>query len=204
LDYLIILDFEATCDEPINPDPQEIVEFPSIVYNLKKNKIEDSFESFVKPIYNPILTDYCKNLTTITQNQVNTSKTFSEVYTNYLQWVSKYKSEKAVILTYGDWDLRKCLTKQLEVSGCERDSIFNRWINLKKITTKFLGKSSSFEDLTNSLNIQREGILHRGIDDCRNILTVVKYLDKNFEIDWEPTCFLGTNEYKKWIKSQKK
>ena len=26
----IAMDFEATCDEPANPDPQEIIEFPEI------------------------------------------------------------------------------------------------------------------------------------------------------------------------------
>jgi inhibitor of KinA sporulation pathway (predicted exonuclease) len=28
---LVAIDFEATCDEPYNADPQEIIEFPAVL-----------------------------------------------------------------------------------------------------------------------------------------------------------------------------
>ena len=42
--YLIVLDFEATCDEPTNPDPQEIIEFPSVLVDVKKKQIVSSIQ----------------------------------------------------------------------------------------------------------------------------------------------------------------
>ena len=32
-DHLLVLDFEATCDETKTPQPQEIIEFPVVLLN---------------------------------------------------------------------------------------------------------------------------------------------------------------------------
>lgn len=35
-DYLFVLDFEATCDKDVRLYPQEIIEFPVVVVDVKK------------------------------------------------------------------------------------------------------------------------------------------------------------------------
>ena len=44
MEHLIILDFEATCDEPKNPSPQEIIEFPSVIVDVEQKKIIDPIQ----------------------------------------------------------------------------------------------------------------------------------------------------------------
>ncbi len=59
--------------------PHEIIEFPLIIYNLKKMKIETEFQSHCRPMLNPTLTQFCKSLTGITQKQVDESPLFPGV-----------------------------------------------------------------------------------------------------------------------------
>ena len=68
-DYLLVLDFEATCGaKGYEPKPQEIIEFPCALLNTKKGfKIEAIFHKYVRPIHNPQLSNYCTELTGITQ-----------------------------------------------------------------------------------------------------------------------------------------
>jgi len=68
LRYLLVLDFEATCGESGFPkDRMEIIEFPTIVYDLQEKKEVGTFHEYVKPVIQPRLTEFCTQLTGITQ-----------------------------------------------------------------------------------------------------------------------------------------
>ena len=43
------------------------VEFPAVLMNTKNGKIEAEFHHYVQPQENPTLSDFCKELTGITQ-----------------------------------------------------------------------------------------------------------------------------------------
>ena len=67
-DYLVVIDFEATCFGRDNTEfCQEIIQFPAVLVDLDTLSITDEFCKFVKPVVNPTLTEYCTNLTGITQ-----------------------------------------------------------------------------------------------------------------------------------------
>lgn len=69
LTYLLVLDFEATCGGDIGTSKgnQEIIEWPTLLYNLKTGQLEDTFHEYVKPVLRPKLTDFCTELTGIEQ-----------------------------------------------------------------------------------------------------------------------------------------
>jgi ERI1 exoribonuclease 3 len=68
LRYLLVLDFEATCGERGFPRNQmEVIEFPTIVYDLQEKKEVGRFHEYVKPVIRPQLTEFCTQLTGITQ-----------------------------------------------------------------------------------------------------------------------------------------
>ena len=88
--YFCVLDFEATCWNNKERHIREIIEFPSILYKVtpKNNIIYISeFSEFVKPTINPILSDFCTQLTGITQDQVNNSDEFPIVYKRHIKWL---------------------------------------------------------------------------------------------------------------------
>jgi len=79
LDYILVIDFECTCTNDNSLELMEIIEFPIIVIDVKKREIANTFTSFVKPTVNPILSEFCTQLTGITQEQVNKANTIDKV-----------------------------------------------------------------------------------------------------------------------------
>jgi ERI1 exoribonuclease 2 len=73
--YFVVIDFEATCDKDRNPNPQEIIEFPSVLVNSATGQLEASFQTYVRPTYHQHLTEFCKELTGIQQIQVGYANT---------------------------------------------------------------------------------------------------------------------------------
>jgi len=65
--YLIVLDFEATCDDVEQLQDQEIIEFPSVLVDTSTGTVVDEFQTYVRPIKNPKLRPFCTKLTGITQ-----------------------------------------------------------------------------------------------------------------------------------------
>ena len=56
--------------------PHEIIEFPAVLVSTESQQIVDHFHSFVRPVINPKLSDFCKNLTGIEQKVNNTPQMF--------------------------------------------------------------------------------------------------------------------------------
>ena len=70
LRYLLVLDFEATCDDTdkiVPKEEMEITEFPTILYDLHDDKVEAVFHEYVRPSLHPQLTKFCTDLTGIQQ-----------------------------------------------------------------------------------------------------------------------------------------
>lgn len=75
--YLCVLDFEATCDEGKGFSPAEIIEFPAIILDTRTMSEVDNFHRYCRPVERPVLTEFCKSLTGIMQEQVSGRPTFS-------------------------------------------------------------------------------------------------------------------------------
>ena len=72
-DYICLYDFECTCsnDQQIQMNSQEIIEFPVVIVDVKSKSIKSIFQTYVKPTLDPQLTEFCTELTGITQEQVD-------------------------------------------------------------------------------------------------------------------------------------
>jgi len=142
-DYFCVLDFEATCQESNKDYTMEIIEFPSVMINTNTLQIEGTFQMYVKPIVNPILSNYCTNLTGITQEQVDDADDFSEVLKQFTTWISTYGSN-ILFITCGDWDLKTMLPNQCGISNLsklglfiEMPEMFSSWCNIKKMYNRY-------------------------------------------------------------------
>jgi len=197
LKYLLILDFEATCDKKKQPKPQEIIEFPTLLYNIEKRQIEQTFHYYIKPDVNDQLTEFCTNLTGITQDQIDDNGIpLMDALQEHENWLMEnhllhgsldrnsscnYAStcvpempHSFIYLTCGDWDLGTCLPRQLKhLNQNHIPSHFNKWINVKKEFSKlYETKSYGMKFMLNILGLELEGRHHSGIDDCKNIARI--------------------------------
>jgi inhibitor of KinA sporulation pathway (predicted exonuclease) len=174
--YLII-DLEATCwgrDEGHRGE-NEIIEIGAVV-------VDDNYEAlgevqrFVKPVRNPILSEFCKNLTSIRQSDVDTAQTFPHVlrdFQNQVEQMSGHRLSDLIFCSWGDYD-RKQLMKD-----CRHHNIpypFGVHWNLKKeFARRHHIKPVNIPRALRILGISFEGSHHRGIDDARNIARISRH-----------------------------
>ncbi|XP_062565392.1 3'-5' exonuclease Snipper [Armigeres subalbatus] len=191
--YLIIIDFEATC-WPAKDLPKwmqnEIIEFPAILLNLSDGKIESEFRQFVMPIENPRLSDFCTQLTGIRQDQVDNGVplyTCLELFDKWLQKtvIGEHKlvlpktdarnpTGNVAFATWTDWDLGACLSKECIRKMITKEGYFNQWVDIRAIYKTFYQHNpKSFADALSTLGMRFEGRAHSGIDDSRNIARLV-------------------------------
>jgi len=68
-DYICVFDFECTCDmDRGTMKAQEIIEFPIVIVDVKAKAVKAIFQTYVKPVIDPKLTEFCTQLTGITQD----------------------------------------------------------------------------------------------------------------------------------------
>ncbi|MEM9074955.1 MAG: 3'-5' exonuclease [Myxococcota bacterium] len=185
LTHLVVLDFEATCDDKNPPDPQEIIEFPSVLLRTDTFAVVDEFEAFVRPVHHPTLTTFCRELTSIEQADVDAAKPFPEVLDAHLGWLASHglPTEAAelpyALVTCGDWDLRSMFPAQLRASSLDYvPQPYRQWINVKVPFKNWNRKQArtGMARMLELLDLKLEGRHHRGIDDSRNIAKIVRAL----------------------------
>lgn len=187
--YLIVMDFEATCFEKqekvFNRNKQEIIEWPAVLINLTTGEIEKEFHEYLRPVEIPILSEYCVNLTGITQETVDEGELFADVMEKFRKWMKETIQEKKLVLpktrksnpdgncamvTWGNWDFLIQLRNECTRKKVRRPSFFNQWIDLKEI---YIEKGTFKDQFTFGEALLQSGIEfvgrpHNGLDDARN------------------------------------
>ena len=181
--HAIILDFEATCDDKARPSPQEIIEFPSVLVALDTLDVADEFEAFVKPVHHPVLSEFCKSLTSISQADIDKAATFPDVFADHKTWLDGHglTADNAFIVTCGDWDLGTMLPAQCPVSAPPVETlppIYTKWQNIKAAycQVRQKDKAPGMSGMLREMGLELVGRHHRGIDDCRNIAALYREL----------------------------
>ena len=187
--HWVVLDFEATCDEGEPPDPQEIIEFPSVLLRADTLETVDEFESFVRPSHHPRLTDFCRTLTGIEQADVDAARPFREVLEAHQAWLASHglplETDDGALpyafITCGDWDFQTLFPRQLRATEPAFDYVaqpYRQWVNIKSAYTEWVPdhRSAGMAHILEVLGLTLEGRHHRGIDDCRNIVKIVRAL----------------------------
>jgi len=178
--YLLVLDFEATCEnlrEKSRSFIQEIIEFPVMVIDLTSGLIAGGvrFHRYVKPVVHPKLTAFCIKLTGIEQHQVDQAEPLHVVYREFVQWLSdnNFNGDNALVCTCGNWDLKIMWPRQARLSELETPEVFRSWANIKKAYwIHYKRKPVDIMTMLNDLNIPHTGRLHSGIDDVFNLCEI--------------------------------
>ncbi len=172
----IIYDLEATCWE--NPPPgfiQETIEIGAYRVN-QFGEVRGKFNRFVRPVVHPTLSPFCRNLTTINQEDVNRAKTFPDVIEEFQQWAYIHEDEY-VLCSWGNFDRRlfaaDCRLHRLDDDWTEKHANLKEQYRIKKRMKKGVGMRKAIE----MEDIEFTGTHHRGISDAENLTKLfLKYL----------------------------
>ena len=175
--YYLVLDLEATCCDKqgtIKQSEMEIIEIGAVMLEAETLIIIDEFQSFIKPVRHPMLTEFCKSLTSISQVQVDRAPTYPEAIALLKNWLSGYSN--GVFGSWGDFDRKQF----------QQDSNFHKvpfpiaypHVNLKQLFSEKLGlrKRYGMAKALQLAGLPLEGTHHRGIDDARNIAKLLPYI----------------------------
>ena len=167
----IVLDLEATCWADGNKGHQmEIIEIGAV--KIKNQEIIDEYDCFIRPVINPILSDFCTELTTIKQEDVKDAKTFPYVLRDFLEWCENDLEEDYSIWTWGKFD-RTQFEKDCAFHKVDDTWLIDRHFNLSEAFRVLnRAKKMGIVQASKRVDITLEGTLHRGIDDAKNIAKI--------------------------------
>lgn len=177
--YILLIDLEATCCNlgSVPRDEMEIIEIGAIIVNKTNLLPIEEFNTFIKPVRHPILSDFCKSLTTITQYDVDVSPLFPEAMQKFNNWVQPYElSGGTLFCSWGAYD------KNQFKQDCNFHKIpypfGDDHLNIKAEFSKIQGRKKQY-GMARALelaNIPLTGVHHRGIDDVRNMVKLLPYI----------------------------
>lgn len=171
---IIVVDVEATCSK--NRDVEnEIIEIGAV--KIVDGKIVSEYDSFVKPVKTPILTDFCKELTTIRQEDVDSAKEFPEVFRDFLNWIG---TSDFILMSWGFYD------KNQFMHDCWQHGLDYKWIkkhnNIKlEFAKKYHCRQCGMDRALRMIGLDLIGTHHRGIDDAKNIARIYLEMHKEDE-----------------------
>nr|CAH7740269.1 unnamed protein product [Callosobruchus chinensis] len=185
-DYIFVLDFEATCWDRFDRDRgySEVIEFPCVIYDVKKGNIVSEFQQYVMPIENPRLTAFCTQLTGINQKQVDNGCPLGTCLMLFRQWINHQKTKLGLTLegphsnctfaTWSDWDLGVCLKNECRRKQIMFPTFFENWMDVRYLYREFYQRRpKGLYGALNELGLEFTGRQHCGLDDARNTAKLI-------------------------------
>ena len=172
--HYLIIDLEATCCNrgTVPREEMEIIEIGAVMVNAVTMETETEFGTFVKPVRNPVLTSFCKELTSITQVEVDAAPGFLAAMQKLQAWMGPFPDHR--FSSWGGYDrtqfVRDCTWHRLPYPFPEGH------LNLKKTFAEAMGlkKHLGMAEAVALLGLKLEGTHHRGMDDARNMARIFR------------------------------
>lgn len=127
----------------------------------------------MRPVRHPLLSDFCKKLTSIKQEDVDTATAFPKVLERFASVVRETTNcvlNECIFVSWGNYDRNQFL-KDCKFHGIGYP--FGTHINLKEeFKKKFHIKHAGVGHALKKLGMSFEGTPHRGQDDALNIARI--------------------------------
>ncbi len=175
----IVFDLEATCWRGRPPSMvQETIEIGAVKVN-RYGEVLGSFNEFIIPVINPLLSSFCTELTSIEQRTVERAQKFPVIIEEFMDWAEIYESDY-LLVSWGSFD-QKMLIQDCKLHKIEYDWL-DPYANLKRHYQQLrkLKNPKGLKLAVESEGFDFDGDHHRGIDDALNLAKIfIKLLD-----DW--------------------
>lgn len=212
---LLVVDLEATCwAEGRGPrEDMETIEFGAVLVRTTDLQPIDERSWFIRPMLHPILSEFCTELTSITQEQVDNAQPFEQVCELIAEWLEPHRER----LGWGSWGNYDRHQLQRDAARLGMQSPLGPFphTNLKDVFTRrhriSRTKRPGMQKALQMCGLSLEGLHHRGIDDARNIARMLPWLidpEKKIRYD-EPLPIMSAaiaalgseKEAKRWLRT---
>ena len=175
----IIYDIEATCwGKYAPPKQQETIEIGALMLD-RYGEVQDTFHRYVRPKLNPLLSNYCFDLTGLEQETIDRAAYFPDVAEDFQDWIEVF-DEDYMLCSWGSFD------QKILMSDCDLYNMETKWLepymNLRRQyqTMKRSRRNQGLKYVVEKEGFEFTGTNHEAIADAENLAKVfIKYLD-----DW--------------------
>lgn len=164
----------------------ETIEVGAVVLAGPAGPMDGEFSAFVRPVVHPTLSEFCRRLTSIRQEDVDAADRFPIVLERLQAWIGP---EPFRLCSWGGYDLN-----QLR-SDCRRHGLTlppefkHGHINLKKEFARImLVKSCVMARALEIAGLSLGGTHHRGAEDARNIARLATLVLPRLESEETPAA----------------
>ena len=170
---IVAVDVEATCwKKGVFSRKKETIEIGAVKVLL--DRVESTwpeFQTFVRPLRLPRLSSFCRELTGISQENVDAAPTFPEALQQFLEWAQPL--ERVVLATWSRYDVWQ-LDLDLEAHGLPKFAV--PFLDVKKLASRVVG-AKSFAETARELSADSGDMpRHRAIADARRTARIVNRL----------------------------
>ncbi|MCA9706897.1 MAG: exonuclease domain-containing protein [Myxococcales bacterium] len=168
--YLVV-DLEATCDRDhaIPRDQTEIIEIGAVLVDRDTLAPRGEFQTFVRPVLHPRLTEFCTELTSITQADVERAPLLRQALAQLERWLPG----PVTLASWGAYDhaqfRREARRKRLRLPWG------NDHLDIKQAFARRVGRRMGVGAALRRVGLSLEGTPHRGIDDARNVVRLLPH-----------------------------
>jgi inhibitor of KinA sporulation pathway (predicted exonuclease) len=194
---IAIYDLEATCwgeGDPLRDrqrEESEIIEIGAVMLRFhpfaQRYFPAEEFTTFVRPKLHPHLSDFCTELTSITQSDVEEAPLFGDAVALFARWlfemdlvavhpaVNAYRGSMFRLASWGRYDYTM-LMRHMELNnvfssclgGAHYLNLKEAYIDHMKLLKRPLYGGRGLSAALKANNIEVTGRVHRGVDDARN------------------------------------
>lgn len=172
--YYLIIDLEATCCDrgTVPRDEMEIIEIGAVMQDARTFEIVAEFQQLVRPVRHPVLTEFCRELTRISQSDVDAGVPYAEAIRSLSTWAAPFDDH--LFCSWGNYDRRQfqqdCAFHSVEYP------FGTQHLNLKEEFARATNsrRNKGLSGALAGLGLEFSGQPHRGLDDARNIARIVR------------------------------
>lgn len=168
-DYYAFVDFEFTCSDKIKEFQNknhigEVLSIGLVICN-KDGEIVDKFYETIRPKYNYKLTPFCKELTKLTQKEIDNSRNLPNVLSSAMKLISKYDIK--FVYSFGTSDY---LQTKRDVENYTGHALYKR-------SLKFVNMIRNCQKTT--VNRLIEQMTEISLNDCKALLNIEGEVEHN-------------------------
>jgi inhibitor of KinA sporulation pathway (predicted exonuclease) len=177
MQHWLVIDLEATTEEGGWPlEQMEIIEIGASLVNRLGHEV-DHFQRFVRPQRRPLLTGFCRQLTHISQEQINSAAPLPMVWAQFERWLGHHQPQLAGWGSWGDYD-RKQLEQEWQRHNLSSLIRQVPHLNLKQrfAEARQLQRAVGLKSALQLAGLQFNGQQHRALEDARNTARLLPLL----------------------------
>eukprot|EP01012_Entosiphon_sulcatum_P011168 TRINITY_DN16705_c0_g1_i1.p1 TRINITY_DN16705_c0_g1~~TRINITY_DN16705_c0_g1_i1.p1 ORF type:complete len:227 (-),score=27.72 TRINITY_DN16705_c0_g1_i1:255-935(-) len=186
LDFLVVIDIEATCEENVSDFPHELIELPAVLVDLRQRPCvvgpvgdeNRTFHTYIRPDTAP--SAFCQKLTGVDPKQLEAAPPLGEGLRLLDSWLNARgllgetgASPRWAIATDGPWDVTKFVAPECARKGIQLPEYWQSWVNVRWWFAAHRRTSRvNVPRMLGQLGLQFEGRQHSGMDDAFNIARI--------------------------------